>query len=255
MPDQTVLVTGASSGIGAELARELARRGYVPTLVARRADRLDALAEEVGGTVEVTDLADTAQRDRLVERLSGRDVVGVCNDAGFGTTGAFVDQSLDREREMVQVNVAALHHLTLAFAKRMAAVGSGAILNVASTAGFQPVPRSATYAATKAFVVSLSEAAHAELAGSGVSVTSLCPGPTRTEFGDQSGAPRSWRRIPDFVFMEPEEVALAGVDAMVQGRRSAVPGLSNKLSALGGRFSPRSVLLPVAARLIPPEVR
>jgi uncharacterized protein len=252
--DQTVVVTGASSGIGAALARELARRGYPVALVARRADRLAALAAETGGTVEVTDLADAAQRTALVDRLRERDVVGVCNNAGFGTTGPFVAQDLARELELVQLNVAALHHLTLAFAQPMAAVGSGAILNVASVGGFVPTPGTATYGATKAFVVALSEAVHAELAGSGVSVTMLAPGATRTEFGEHAGAADFWRRLPDHLFMEPGEVARQAVDAMVEGRRSVVPGLGNKAQALGGRLVPRSVYLPLAARFAAREM-
>ena len=254
--DTTVLVTGASAGIGTELARELARRGYGVTLVARRRERLDALADElrrrhdVRAAVRACDLGDAAARARLVaELLAGdRDVVGVCNNAGFGTVGRFAELDLSREAECVRVNVEALHELTGSFLAPMVAQGTGAILNVASTAAFQPLPGFATYAATKAFVVSFSEAVHAELAGTGVSVTVLCPGVTRTEFGAVSGAAESDQRIPRLAFMDPVDVARQAIDAMVAGRRSVVPGMVNKALSTAGRHVPRTLLLPVVRR-------
>jgi short-subunit dehydrogenase len=149
---------------------------------------------------------------------------------------------------MVRLNVEALHELTGTFLPAMVERGSGAILNLASTAAFQPIPGFATYAATKAFVSSFSEAVHAELSGTGVSVTSLCPGPTRSEFGDRAGGV-SFQKGPDLIFMEAHDVARQGVEAMIAGRRSVVPGLSNKASMVGGRFVPRSLLLPAARKL------
>lgn len=177
----TVLVTGASSGIGAELARELARRGYGVTLVARRAERLRDLAAELGSrhgvaaVVRPCDLEDAGQRAELIEAVrAGEDeVIGVCNNAGAGVAGRFHEVALERGNAAVRLNVEALHELTGAFLPAMVRQGTGAILNVASTAAFQPVPGLATYAATKAFVAAFSEAVHAELAGTGVSVTSL----------------------------------------------------------------------------------
>src|SRR5215218_8163363 len=188
----TVVVTGASAGIGAELARGLASRGYGVTLVARREDRLRALA---------------AGREALIAGLQQQRVVGVCNNAGFGSVGRFADLDADRELQLVRVNVEAVLHLTRAFLPGMLDAGAGAVLNVASIAAFQPLPGFATYAASKAFVQSFSEAVHEELTGTGVSVTCLCPGFTRTEFGEVAGAAEKEAEIPRFLFMEAPAVA------------------------------------------------
>lgn len=252
----TVLITGASSGIGTELARELAGRGFNVTLVARREDRLRALGDDfrrahgIRADVHATDLADADARAELIHALrSGQlEVAGVCNNAGYGSIGRLHELPLEREVEMVRLNVEALHELTGAFLPAMVERGSGAVLNVASTAAFQPIPGFATYAATKAFVASFSEGVHSELAGTGVSVTSLCPGPTRTEFGENAGG-GSFENGPDFVFSEARDVARQGVEAMIAGRRSVIPGITNKASMLGGRFVPRSLFLPAASRL------
>ena len=252
----TVLVTGASSGIGAALARELAGRGYNVTLVARREDRLRALADAlrrkhgIRADVHLTDLADAdARADLILGLRSGvLEVAGVCNNAGYGSIGRLHQLPLEREVAMVRLNVEALHELTGAFLPAMVERGTGAVLNVASTAAFQPLPGFATYAATKAFVASFSEGVHAELSGTGVSVTSLCPGPTKTEFGERAGG-SSFQGGPDFVFSSAEDVAREGVEAMLAGRRSVVPGLANKASMLAGRIVPRSLFLPAARRL------
>lgn len=251
--DSTVLVTGASAGIGAELARELARRGYNLVLVARRAERLHTLAEElrlthgVHADVEPCDLTDADARRDLVARLHAgeREVVGVCNNAGFGTVATLLESGIEREQQVVRLNVEAVHHLTGAFLERMVADGAGAILNVGSTAAFQPLPGFATYAASKSFVQSFSEAVHAELGGTGVSVTLLSPGFTRTEFGEQAHAADKEAALPDFLFMGAAEVARAGVEAMIAGRRTVIPGLHNRASMIGGRALPRSLLLPL----------
>lgn len=184
-PDQSVMITGASAGIGAELARRLGRRGHPLVLVARRADRLHALAEElrtscrVDVDVHACDLSDPGQRRELVEavRQSDRELVGLCNNAGVGSFGRLWELPWDGEAQIVRLNVEALHELVGAFAGPMVERGYGAILNVGSLAGFQPQPSNATYAASKAFVNSFSEALHAELRGTGVSATVVCPGP------------------------------------------------------------------------------
>ncbi len=256
-PGSVVLITGASSGIGEELARQLAAIGHDLVLVARRADRLEALAAELSEAHGVqaralpADLTDGAERRRVVDDVhaSGAFVAGLCNNAGFGSYGRVTELDAAREAEMVQLNAAAVHELTLAFLSAMVERGSGAILNVASLAAFQPVPNMATYAATKAFVQSFSEALHAELAGSGVSCTVLCPGPVPTEFGAVAGVEGGADRLmPPFAVGEPDEVAAAGVRGMLRGRRSVVPGTATKALATGGRYVPRSILLAAARR-------
>jgi short-subunit dehydrogenase len=249
----TVLITGASSGIGADLARQLAARGYNVTLTARRKERLEELADElrdahdVVADVETCDLGNAAARGRLVRKLQDgeREVVGVCNNAGFGNLGNFLDHDLDEEKNVVTLNVATVHELTGAFLPRMVEQGAGAILNVASTAAFQPLPGFATYAASKAFVHSFSEALHAELSGTGVSVTSLCPGFTRTEFDQRAGAEDAAAKLPGFTWMDSEPVAREAIEGMIAGKRTVVPGVLNKAVSTSGRFVPRTVLLPL----------
>ena len=243
----TILVTGASAGIGAELARGLAARGYGVTLVARREERLRALADELGSGAEVAacDLSDAAARQALVAGLE-RQVLGVCNNAGFGSLGRFAELDAERELRLVRVNVEAVVELTRAFLPGMLEAGAGAVLNVASIAAYQPLPGFAAYAASKAFVQSFSEAVHEELAGTGVSVTCLSPGFTHTEFGAAAGSEGS---LPGFVYGDASDVAEAGIEAMLAGRRSAIPGLANRASMLGGRVAPRSLLLPLVRQV------
>jgi short-subunit dehydrogenase len=256
-PDGTVLVTGASAGIGAELSRELARRGHGLTLVARRRERLEELAAELRGehdtevVVETCDLADPADRTRLIAalRASDRRVLGVCNNAGYGSVGSFAELPLEREVGEVRLNVEALVELTGAFMEDMIEAGEGAILNVASTASFQPLPGMATYAATKAFVRSFSEAVHAELSGTGVSVTVLCPGFTETEFAEVAGAGSFEAKMPGFLVLDAKDVARQAIEGMASGARTVVPGVIHKAHAFSSRFVPNTLLLPIARRL------
>ena len=253
----TVVITGASSGIGADMARQLAERGYNLTIVARRRERLEELADELREAhdikvdVETCDLGSPQARGRLVKKLQEgeREVVGLCNNAGFGILGNFLDHDLEEETNVVKLNVDAVHELTGGFLPRMVEQGAGAVLNVASTAAFQPLPGFATYAASKAFVHSFSEAIHSELSGSGVSVTSLCPGFTRTEFDQAAGAEDAASRLPGFTWMESEDVARQAIEGMLAGRRTVVPGLINKVVSTSGRYTPRTVLLPLIGRV------
>jgi short-subunit dehydrogenase len=255
-PQATVLITGASSGIGTELARQLGARGHNLTLVARRKDRLDELAKEVraasGVTVETRrgDLSNQSQRTRLVNSLrdGDRHVAAVCNNAGFSTFGKFQELPLDHELDQVRVNVVAVHELTAAFLPAMVERGAGAVLNLASLAGFQPLPTQATYAASKAFVISFSEAVHADLAGTGVSCTALCPGPVRSEFFEAAGKESVENAAPSFVWVSAHDAARAGVEGMVKGKRIVYPSLKHQAVGVAGRLAPRSLVLPLTER-------
>jgi short-subunit dehydrogenase len=248
----TVVVTGASSGIGTELARGLASRGYPLLLVARRRDRLEELAEELGGqhsvAVEVLplDLGEAESRGQLAERLKSDPIAGLCNSAGFGTSGVFHTLPLDRESQQVTLNVLALMELTHAALPGMVERGTGAVLNIASIAAFQPLPGMAVYSATKAFVQTFSEAVHEGLHGTGVSCTVLCPGPVPTEWAEIADAEHVNIGIAQ---VSPPDVAAAAIAGMVDGKRSVVPGVVPKIASMGGRFVPRSVLLP-ALRIV-----
>src|SRR4051812_21543975 len=250
--NDTVLVTGASSGIGTDLARELAARGHGLTLVARRRDRLLEVAEELRARhgvrvdVQACDLVDDGERGELLDALLGgeRRLAGICNNAGVGSIGDVHELDPDHEVRIVRLNVLALHELTVRLLPELVDRGEGAILNVASITGFQPLPGTASYAATKAFVISFSEALHAELNDTGVSCTVVSPGLTRTEIWHESGAGELHEAGPSFLWQDADEVARAAVDAMVAGRRTVVPGVHNKLAAAAGRFVPRSVWLP-----------
>lgn len=253
----TALITGASAGIGTELARQLAARGHNVTLVARRRERLDQLAEElrraydVIAEVHACDLADDAARAKLVADVKNgeRRVDVLCNNAGYGSFGKFHELDLAGETGMVRLNVLALQELTGAFLPDMVSRGEGAILNVASVAAFQPIPSNASYGATKAFVHSFTEAVNAELAGTGVSMTSLCPGPVATEFGEAAGVSDLESQMPSFLAQSAADVARSGIEAMARGRRSVFPGIGPRAAAFGGRYVPRTLLLPLAARV------
>ncbi|KWX66711.1 SDR family oxidoreductase [Mycobacterium sp. NAZ190054] len=245
-PGTTVVITGASSGIGEHIARGLARQGYDLTLIARRRDRLEALADELrtapSVSVEVValDLNTESGRAGAVEHLRTAAVAGLVNSAGFGTNGLLQDLPPERERDQVVVNVLALTELTHAVLPQMIGRGAGAVLNLGSIAGFQPLPGAAVYSATKAYVQTFSEAVHEGLRGTGVSCTALCPGPVPTEWWEIAGEQPPGGKAQVSV----EDVAASGIAAMREGKRLVVPGLVPKLTGLGGRFAPRGLLLP-----------
>jgi uncharacterized protein len=254
-PVTTALITGASSGIGVALAGELARRGHALTLVARRADRLRELADQIGGEHGVrvdwiaSDLTDAADRERIPAEVAARGQVVdmLINDAGMGTSGRFFELPIANEIKMIRLNVEAMVALCGAFLPGMVERGSGRVLNVASVSGFMPVPQQATYSASKAFVLTFTEALTIDLHGTGVTATALCPGPVKTEFeGIIDG-------LPDRLFLEPERVAREAIDALEGGRLSVVPGAMNKVNAVSGRYAPRRVFLPLARRFWPTE--
>jgi short-subunit dehydrogenase len=255
----TCLVTGASSGIGTQLARGLASRGHAVALVARREERLEDLAQELRDTFGVSvqtiaaDVSDARDRELLAEQLDDRGlaVEVLVNNAGFGSGGRFTKLDGEAEASMVRTNCEAVVALASRFTPAMVERGSGAVLNVGSIAAFQPVPFQATYAATKAFVLHFSDALHEELRGSGVTVTAVCPGPVRTEFGEAGGFGGADERIPDFLWLDAEKVAEQALDALESGDRVVVPGPVNQLVALYGQHLPRSVLLPIARRIWP----
>jgi uncharacterized protein len=251
----TCLVTGASSGIGAEIARELARRGHGVTLMARREDRLRELVDELDVRAEVVacDVSDEAARARAVREIEerGLTVEVLVNNAGFGSAGRFQRADRHTEISMVRTNVEAVVDLCGAYVPAMAERGRGAVLNVASTASFQPLPRQATYAASKAFVLSFTEALSADLNGTGVTATALCPGPVPTEFVETAGISPDLREGPKIVYKDPDEVARTAVEGMAKGRRLVVPGLANKLGTVAGHYMPRSVALPLLDKFWP----
>jgi short-subunit dehydrogenase len=251
------LVTGASAGIGSAIARELAARGHGLVLVARRKERLTALADELraqhGISAEVIpcDLAKPAPRARLASRISdlGLDVEILVNNAGFATGGPFVKSDPSRELEQVRVLVEAVVALTSAFLPAMVARRRGAILNVASTAGMQPMPYSAGYSAAKAYVLTFSEALHQEVRGRGVTVTALAPGPVETDFWQIAGwevnTGQSFEKaVPKQALISAEDAARAGVRGLESGDRVVVPGLPMRAAMLASRYVPHAFKLP-----------
>jgi hypothetical protein len=259
-PDRTVLVTGASSGIGEAIARDLAARGHGLTLVARRAERLEALAEDLTDTgvrIEVlpTDLTDRGARAALPARVEalGLALSALVNNAGLSTTGPVHRGDPDAELRMIEVDVVALADLCTRFLPAMVDRGEGGVLNVASTAAFQPLPGQAAYGACKAFVLSYTRSLSGELRGTGVSASALCPGPVRTEFADVAGFAEQEAEgsVPSFMWESPQDVARVGVDALCSGRTVAIPGLPNRIGATAAALAPKDLLVPVLARLHP----
>ena len=252
------VVTGASSGLGAIFADQLAKRGLSLVLTGRDQVRLGAVAQqvrEIAPNVRVElvvgDLGTDAGIDDLVAHLDGRVIDVLVNNAGFGTYGPFSEIGAGREHDLVAVNIDALVRLTHAVLPGMVARGRGGILNVASTIAFQPGPYQATYGASKAFVLSLSQALWAETRGSGVTVTALCPGPTRTGFVDALGSDVShtaiYRRLA-----APEPVVAAGLRALDRGRAVVVPGWRYRVMTTGGRLTPGWLSALVGRRMLKP---
>ena len=248
----TALVTGASSGIGADIARVLGRRGAALMLVARRAEPLQRLADEIRQacdvtvTVRPTDLAEEADRTALGGEMSGIDII--VNNAGLGVYGRFADASWEQTRRMLEVNVVALGHLTHLALPGMRSAGWGRIMQVASTAAFQPTPSYAAYGATKAHILSFGVALNHELRGTGVTCTTLCPGVTDTEFFAVAG--QQMNRMQRATVMPSAAVARIGVDAMLRCSPVVVAGRANSLSSIGGRLLPPVLAARVAARFM-----
>jgi uncharacterized protein len=252
-PGSTALITGASSGIGAALARELAGRGHGVTLVARSEDKLRALADELASAhsiraeVVACDVTDPVARDRLAAAVdaSGLQVSVLANNAGWGTYKPFVEVPRERLLDEVRLNTEAVVDLTARYLPGMVERGEGAILVTASTAAFQPLPGNAVYAAGKSFALSFAEALHQETRGKGVTVTALCPGPVKSGFQDASGAHDFAAGLPKPLWRTPEQVAAAAVKGLEGGRRVVVPGTPNRLLGAVGRLSPRAVVIRV----------
>ncbi len=253
---QTALITGASSGIGLDLARLFARDRYDLVLVARSEAKLREIAAElqkecnITATVIVADLAQPDAPRRIAGELRAKAIAidALVNNAGYGLAGPFVETDLQRELDMIQVNVVALTHLTKLAVREMVARRSGKILNVASTAAFQPGPLMAVYYATKAYVLGFSEALADELRDSGVTVTTLCPGPTETGFA--SAADMESSRL--FRMVRPAssaDVARAGYEGMKRGRRIVIPGIRNKLLVQSLRISPRRLVTALVRKM------
>ncbi len=251
----TALITGASSGLGTEYAKLFAAGRHDVVLVARRQDRLDALAAElrrahgIEARVIAADLAAAGGPQRVLDALQGTAIDFLVNNAGFGTSGAFAELPLERELEMIQVNVVALVTLTRALLPAMIARRSGRVLNVGSTAGFQPGPFMAGYYASKAFVNSFTEALWYELRDTGVTATVSCPGATATEFATVAGTARS--RLFRLGAASAASVAREGYQAMMAGRPIVVHGVRNWLGVQLLRVSPRAAVRAVAAALNP----
>jgi uncharacterized protein len=256
-PESIALVTGASSGIGEQFARQLSDMGHRVALVARREDQLKELAEELGGddraVVLTADLAVAEDRDRLASRLEelGAQVDILVNSAGYGIYKAFAEEGREAEIEQVRLLVEAVVDLMARYLPGMRSRGRGAIINMSSTAAFQALPYNAGYAAAKAHVLLLSEAVHAEVKDGGVTVTAVCPGPVPSGFQEASDAGYFAEKLPKFTFVEPQRVARDALRAAARGQISVIPGGPQVRAAFGpNRNLPRWLVLPISKRLM-----
>ena len=252
-PGRTAMVTGASSGIGAMIARELSRRGHHVTLVARSVDKLEALAAElVTADVIALDLADRPGRASLLDHVGelGRVVDILVNNAGLSTLGPVSRSDPTAEMNMIEVDVVAVADLCSRILPGMVQRGRGAVLNVASTAAFQPLPGQAGYGAGKAFVLSYTQSLAGELRGTGVTATTLCPGPVQTGFGERAGfsVEDAEAALPSVMWLTAEDVAKSAVEGMAKGRLVVIPGKVNRVAAALSQVTPRSLLLPVLVK-------
>jgi short-subunit dehydrogenase len=244
------LITGASAGLGAEFARQLAQRGLRLVLAARRKDRLEALAAELGNArVVAADLSEAGSADRLLADVeaAGEHVDLLVNNAGFGLKGRFAELEAGRQRQMIDLNIGAVTDLCRAVAPGMIERKAGGILNVASTAAFQPGPGMAVYFATKAYVLSFTEALHEELKPHGIRVSALCPGPTLTEFGAVAGF--GDKGAFDRYSADAVSVVRAGLEGLDKNRAVMVPGFLNKVGASSTRFVPRPLVRKIAGAI------
>jgi short-subunit dehydrogenase len=255
MPDRkTALITGASFGIGMEFARIFAREGYNLVLVARNGDRLRQLASELEkahstrSLILATDLTEPGAAAYVLDQTTRADIQMdvLVNNAGFGQYGMFADNDLEECLRQIQLNVTTLTHLTRLYLPAMMERKTGRILNVASTAAFQPGPLMAVYFATKAYVLHFSEALANELRGSGITVTCLCPGATATEFHKRANA--TGMRLLKFGAMDARTVAEDGYRAMLAGKPVVISGFKNWLVAQSVRFSPRQLVTAIARK-------
>ncbi|MEA4853918.1 MAG: SDR family oxidoreductase [Christensenella sp.] len=238
------LVTGASSGIGREIAKELSQRGYHLILCARRAERLEALREELGGNAEIimADLSREEECIRVYEQTASQNIEILVNNAGFGVFGGFCDTNLEREINMIDLNITAVHILTKLYLKKFTRENRGYILNVASSAAFMPGPLFSSYYASKAYVLRLTQAIHTELrkAGSAVHISALCPGPVATEFNETAGVHFALHGL------SPDRVAGYAVKKMLAGKTVITPGFLMKCARFFSHILPDGLLAKAA---------
>lgn len=257
MVRRTALVTGASAGIGAALARELARGGFDLVLVARRRERLESLATaleqefRVRARAIVMDLAKTTAPERLRDELGAAEIpVDVLvNNAGYGVPGTFTETTWDTQRDFLRVMLTSVQHLTHLFVPPMRERRWGRVLNVASVAAYAPARPGSLYGPTKSFLVGATRALALELEGTGVTATALCPGFTYSEFHDVMGTRETVRKLPHWLWMDAETVAREGVQALLKGKIVHVPGRINRLLVTGGRLMPTGLVRSVSAAL------
>ena len=254
-------MTGASSGIGTEIARDLAARGHQVVLVARTESKLQSLADEIAGNVDsgggqahvlAADLSDRAVRAALLGRVEALGLVPdvLVNNAGLSTLGPVSKADPDAELNMIEVDVASVADLCTRFLPGMVERGLGAVLNVASTAAFQPLPGQAAYGAGKAFVLSYTQSLAGELRGTGVTATALCPGPVETGFGERAGFTdeEAHNALPGIMWVDAVDVAKQAVAGMDKGKLVVIPGVANKVGAMFSQVAPRSLLLPILVK-------